>query len=711
MHFPRVSTAKTEVGSRSAALISLFLCCTFADAQESAEHPAQPVSQAHGTTIVYDEEFFAQYPNAVSALDIINRIPGGQRIIQTSGNSARGFSANEDRILINGKRFTGKSNDSHSVLERISRDQITRIEVIRGSSPDIKTSSQESLINIVMRDTEDTSSGSWKIDSEYVDGMDAAFGGLVSYGGRKSTIGYQLAFKRQEQRRNFNLYELHYIGEDFLDEIRSERDKIAYGIDTVTASLAFRPNDRHTFQLNGSYADWDVSTRANGLLSDANEFELGNTERYTSEDLSEWEIGADYEFALSENTEFKVLGLITDTWWSMVAGEDFLIEDGIAEDDFQFDIQQRSRESILRPSIKWSFNDRHRYEAGFEIAVNSLTSNFDYFVREDGELIPIPIPGSNTTVEEDREESYLLYVFTPNQQFSIESTLGAERSTITQIGETSKSRDFSFIKPGIDIRYDYDASQQIQFSVKRDVEQLNFSDFAASADIDNKVLSGNTELVPETKWRYQLSYEKRFANDAGRLVVSGRYEDIEDKIELIPLVDGAGNVISAVGNVGDARFMQLIVESSFRLTKLRLPNVVVEPRLILMDHELVDPFTGLTREFDFRHSVFFRIGLRHDVTDWKLSYGGVVGFGDDRYKFDYDEIAQHNEVTFSSMFAEYNLSRGLILRFEANDLTNYDRGRDRLFYANGVASGVVTSREFVEHREGVVYNLGLRGAF
>jgi len=705
MHFPQVLTRIRPFGSLVGPLFWLVLSCAGVHAQEI------PANEANGTTIVYGAEFFAQYPNAVSALDIINRIPAGQRIIQAGSNSARGFSANEDRILINGRRFTGKSNDSQSALERISLDQITRIEVIRGSSPDIKTSSQESLINIVLRDNENRNSGSWKLDSEYVKGMDAALGGLVSYGGKKGRVDYQLSFKRQEQRRNFALYELHYLGEDTLQQSVSERDRIAYGVDTVTGSLAFSPNDSHAFQVNASYADWDVSTRANGTLADAAGIVTGDTERYTFENLPEWEIGADYEITLSDALDIKILGLVTDTWWSMIAGEDFLIEDGVVDDDFRFDIQQRARESILRPSIKWSPGDRHRYEAGFEVAVNSLSSNFNYYARIDGDLLPIPIPGSNTRVEEERKESYLLYVFTPNEKLSIESTVAAERSKITQTGDNNRSRNFSFIKPGIDIRYDLDANQQFQFSAKREVEQLNFADFAASADIDNKVLSGNTELVPEKKWKYELSYEKRFAGDAGRLVISGSYEDIEDKIELIPLLDESGNVISAVGNLGDARFMQLIIESSFRLTKLGLPNIVIEPRLILMDHKLIDPFTGQAREFDFRHTRFFRVGLRHDFTDWGLSYGGVVGFGDDRHKFDYDEVARHNEVTFSSMFAEYNLGRGVTLRFEANDLTNFDRGRDRRFYSDGVANGVVTSRELVRHREGRVFNLSLRGAF
>jgi len=126
---------------RTALLLLVAMASTVVAAQDSVDE----------NTIVYDEAFFAQYPNAVSILDIITRIPAGSEIIRTSGGEARGFSTNEDRILIDGRRYTGKANDSESALERISVAQVLRIEVIRGSSPDIKTSSQESLLNIVMR--------------------------------------------------------------------------------------------------------------------------------------------------------------------------------------------------------------------------------------------------------------------------------------------------------------------------------------------------------------------------------------------------------------------------------------------------------------------------------------------------------------------------------------------------------------------------------
>jgi len=127
--------------------------CPAPGAAQQPDETAQPSQNAESSTIVYGPEFFAQYPNAVSILDIIERIPAGRLLLGTTGVAqARGVSTNDDQILINGKRLSGKTNDSRDVLGRITVDQVARIEIIRGTSPDIKISNQELLINIVLKE-------------------------------------------------------------------------------------------------------------------------------------------------------------------------------------------------------------------------------------------------------------------------------------------------------------------------------------------------------------------------------------------------------------------------------------------------------------------------------------------------------------------------------------------------------------------------------
>lgn len=89
----------------------------------------------------------------------------------------------------------------------------------------------------------------------------------------------------------------------------------------------------------------------------------------------------------------------------------------------------------------------------------------------------------------------------------------------------------------------------------------------------------------------------------------------------------------------------------------------------------------------------------------------MLSLGDERTRYDYDEISRFKRVNFASLFVEYEIREGVALRFEANDLSNFDRGRDRVFYSGGIASGQQSARELIEHREGQVFNLRLRGSF
>ena len=142
-----------------------------------------------------------------------------------------------------------------------------------------------------------------------------------------------------------------------------------------------------------------------------------------------------------------------------------------------------------------------------------------------------------------------------------------------------------------------------------------------------------------------------------------------------------------------------------------MPNVLIEPRLTLTKSSVIDPFTGMKRELNDQRNIYFRTEMRHDLTDWGLSYGGAFAIGDGRAIYDVDETVLKNDFLFMSVFAEYQIFKGVTLRVEANDLSNFDRGRDRFLFAGGVAGGIVTSREILQKREGRVYNIGLRGNF
>ena len=126
----KLRPARKALGCIAVALATVSQAIAGA-AQNSDQKPGQVSDQApadaaakQSSNVSYCESFFAQYPNATTVLDIVNRIPAGQRIIQSANSGARGFATNDDRILINGKRLTGKTNDSEAALERITIDQV-----------------------------------------------------------------------------------------------------------------------------------------------------------------------------------------------------------------------------------------------------------------------------------------------------------------------------------------------------------------------------------------------------------------------------------------------------------------------------------------------------------------------------------------------------------------------------------------------------------
>ena len=56
---------------------------------------------------------------------------------------------------------------------------------------------------------------------------------------------------------------------------------------------------------------------------------------------------------------------------------------------------------------------------------------------------------------------------------SLESTLIVETSEISQSGDVNKNRDFDFIRPKVDYRFDITPSLQFRATVQKDVSQLS----------------------------------------------------------------------------------------------------------------------------------------------------------------------------------------------------------------------------------------------
>ena len=87
-----------------------------------------------GAVLVYPVSYFDGIElNTVR--DMIIRVPGF--VFIDTDTSKRGFGASSGNVLVDSVRPSSKTDTLGSVLDRIPRSRVDRIEIIRGSAPGI----------------------------------------------------------------------------------------------------------------------------------------------------------------------------------------------------------------------------------------------------------------------------------------------------------------------------------------------------------------------------------------------------------------------------------------------------------------------------------------------------------------------------------------------------------------------------------------------
>ncbi len=109
-----------------------------------------PVTEADdgGRITTWPPAFFAEF-QPTNALDMILRIPGFT--YERGDTGQRGLSGASGNILIDGQRPSTKSLALDDILRRIAVEDVTRIDVIRGSAPGVDMQGRPIVANIIRR--------------------------------------------------------------------------------------------------------------------------------------------------------------------------------------------------------------------------------------------------------------------------------------------------------------------------------------------------------------------------------------------------------------------------------------------------------------------------------------------------------------------------------------------------------------------------------
>ena len=707
------------------------------------------------STVRYPASYFAEWA-PVTVQDMLDRIPG----LNTSGSfgspggfggggfgggpppgffgrsgggggsGGRGFGGGNrgSEILINGKRTAGKNNSTGSQLTRITSDQVDYIEIIRGTSGELDVRGSGQVINVVLFETFADSSIQYQAQASQSDNNEIYPSTNLSYSGQVGGLNFLISASHSENYIKSISKENSILGDfspnDNIREIRITDGKNS----TLSTNLDYEINDKSSVRFNALYSDGD---RPSELVRRTIDFTLqpNATSFQREESPSEndnWEVGGDYEYIGETGSRYKIL-FISNAFTNSTTRERFdLLEAGVEAKNLFLDSGSTTREGIIRGSYTFDmFSGSQDLEIGAERAQTILDSNLALGISgipgspsaAVGGLMPVSLDNANSTVEEMRYEPFLIHNWVISPRISLETSVLYEESEITQRGDVSKARDFDFIKPKVDFRYDLTPTWQVRGTIEKIVQQLTFNDFVAAsdeADEDSNVQAGNADLRQEWYWNYELNSEYRLPNDIG--VLSGRlyFEDWHDTIERLDVTVDEDNLLSANGNIGDGEKYGIDLNASIRMRMIDMPNLLLTASLNAEDSEIIDPFLGIDRRMLGSFRGRNNLGFRYDFTAWNLNYG--VNWSNlwdgNRSRYDIDDIELSAGDPFWSAFVEWVSPNNITFRMDAlRIINNGEFCRERQRFVGRISLGILEEIEDQCSTSGPTVSLRITGTF
>lgn len=701
---------------------ALIAACACIFSQGLRGQPDLPQVSSDQSAVVYPASYFADfYP--VSANDMLNRIPGIGLALR-GGSSGRGLGAGEGEVLINGQRTTGKNNEGRDQLNRITADQVEYIEIIRGTSENVDIRSGGQVVNVVLIDN--ASRSSTTIETTTRQSGDGTFdsGGQISLAGQRSDIDYIVNFEADPGYRYWDSDEFTYdkdgnlIGAEKQDVSRDETEY------SGNVNLGFNMG-RSVLKLNGLFEQRGTSpTDRERITADLVSGIVTEQSDQQSTTRRNWEIGGDYDYEIDSDSRFRVLFIVNDRN-STSDRIRYDVSNQELKPNLFLDQLSRDRERIIRTSLTRNVSEKQGLELGAEGAQTIRDSDLKMGLDTPGErnesygnLVPVSIDNSKSTVQEIRYEPFMIHNWQINDRMSLETRLIYESSTIEQSGDVSRERSFSFVKPRIDYRYNLTQSFQVRFEVERDVSQLSFSDFSASVDSNDEeknTFAGNPEIAQEKLWRYDLNLEYRLPNDLGVVNSEFYYRDAEDHIDRIDVSTSPDVLRSARGNIGDGKWYGVNFDISAKLDPLNIRNALFTTRLRIRDSEFTDPFLGVKRRREGNGRWGLNMGFRHDITSKRLTYGinysNDSNDGEGRKQFDIDDIEERINQPSMSAYIEKRAFDNFTFRFESRNLTENQWCRSRTRFVGHIRDQQVREIEDYCSRSGIQLALRVRATF
>jgi hypothetical protein len=647
----------------------------------AGEVPQTTPTQGSRTT-VYDPGFFAQYAPR-SALDIVQRIPGftldlGNNQAAT-GVDVRGFAGTAGNVVINGARPSSKSETLQTLLARIPASRVTKVEVGPGDLYGADYSSKTQVANLFL------SADRGIAGNATVSGVRHWFGKVIPTASASVLLSRgPSTFSLSGDLGRTDYFEEGYDRvTDFatgdLVEFRRKFNSIHPHDPYVSGSWALEKGDDRSAHVNARFAPSTFYLRQDNHVTP-----VGDTERDDNlvEDYKTrvFELGGDVTRPLAGGA-IKLLGLANrqhkttrDTYLFRSLGGATVL--GGSE---QLTKSQRN-ESIGR--LSWSRQSLFgfRFEAGGEVALNTLDYNLGFFELEpDGDRTRIDLPIENATVREVRGEFYVNAGRALTKNLRMDAALNYEMSKLKVRGDALADRSLKFLKPSLTLDWQPGGGWHTQAILRRTVAQLDFYDFVSSAELSvGRVNGGNANLQPQRTWEGRLLVEHPILSE-GKVRLELGYDLVSMLQDRVLIFDEHNVPFDAPGNLGTGRrqYVDLSIDTPLdRLWK----GLRVRVHGQLQRTRVEDPISHQQRDFSgFFPRWTWDADIRRDAG--KFAYG--LSLNDYRRTtfFRTDEFdTNFNNYPYVSAFAEYRPTSRSTVTLDLNDISDTGGDRDRLIF-------------------------------
>lgn len=648
--------------------------------------------------------------------EVLESIPAANRVLLDMGSASdsRGFGSDGDQILINGKRVSGKENSLDNELDNILAQEVAYVELIRGTRSDLDVQSEGLVINVVLKQLIEASM-LWSLGGKTTKGLSTKPHGSFVYSNGFDKFKYRLGAEHYINPTQFTVSEQFLDADAKLTHSFQRQRKNWYIKNSISGKFEYEYSPQTAWQLNALYQKyytdgtyttdqtyWPTIQQTTNVLV----YDWGT---------HNWEVSGDITHDLDDNNHFKLLFISNE-----IDADEKLLNYNLLDEDERVTNYRLPRlfvgkENVLRGNWRHTVDDKHVFNSGVEAAINTRDEKVQ-FIRDSGDFYRST---ELNDIEEQRYEVFVNHNYAIKGNLHLQSSLEYETSTLKvatqyqletdslQVIDNQSSRTFSYLKPRLNLRYDYDNQHQIRLNYQCTVSQLNLYDFVPEFNSDEARLEEtNPDLKPEVRNEFSASFEKQWPDSQASFTLSPYYHKVSDLITEIPLTSYSGD-----GNIANAKEYGVRANSHFGLHFIGLDDTFVSASYTLRDSEAIHPFTGQKDKINGFSDNEWNVKINQTDLLPGLSFS-LTFAKDSAYswaRYDYEQQST-SDITANG-FMDYQINKHLKIRLKGDNLFNREYGYSRQRHA-----GLYTANELsrIEQREYYFesrYSLTLSGQF